>query len=172
MSILEAFEVNRPNEQKCYKKDLKNKMLLWHGSRVSNFVGILSQGLRIAPPEAPCSGYAFGKGIYLADMASKSLNYCCPSNNEGLILLCEAALGEIQEFYSFNYDAKTTTLKNKKHTAKGCAVREPKHATKIGDVIVPSGPMQDRKINVSFVINFSPISRIMNISCTILTKLG
>lgn len=51
-------------------------MLLWHGSRVSNFVGILSQGLRIAPPEAPVSGYLFGKGIYLADMAEKSINYC------------------------------------------------------------------------------------------------
>ncbi len=34
-----------------------NRMLLWHGSRLSNWVGILSQGLRIAPPEAPCTGY-------------------------------------------------------------------------------------------------------------------
>jgi hypothetical protein len=32
------------------------------GSRLTNFVGILSQGLRIAPPEAPKSGYRFGKG--------------------------------------------------------------------------------------------------------------
>ena len=32
-------------------------MLLWHGSRLSNWVGILSQGLRIAPPEAPVTGY-------------------------------------------------------------------------------------------------------------------
>ena len=32
-------------------------MLLWHGSRLSNWVGILSQGLCIAPPEAPVTGY-------------------------------------------------------------------------------------------------------------------
>lgn len=32
-------------------------MLLWHGSRLSNWVGILSHGLRIAPPEAPITGY-------------------------------------------------------------------------------------------------------------------
>lgn len=51
-------------------------MLLWHGSRIANFVGILSQGLRIAPPEAPVSGYLFGKGIYLADMIDKSAGYC------------------------------------------------------------------------------------------------
>lgn len=76
MKIDEIYEVVRENEQKSYNTKLGNNMLLWHGSRVSNFVGILSQGLRIAPPEAPVSGYLFGKGIYLADMAEKSINYC------------------------------------------------------------------------------------------------
>lgn len=33
------------------------RTLLWHGSRLSNWVGILSQGLRVAPPEAPVTGY-------------------------------------------------------------------------------------------------------------------
>jgi poly [ADP-ribose] polymerase len=54
-------------------------MLLWHGSRLTNFVGILSQGLRIAPPEAPVTGYMFGKGVYFADMVTKSANYCFSS---------------------------------------------------------------------------------------------
>ncbi|GAW12306.1 hypothetical protein ANO14919_016710 [Xylariales sp. No.14919] len=35
----------------------RDRRLLWHGSRCTNFGGILSQGLRIAPPEAPVSGY-------------------------------------------------------------------------------------------------------------------
>ena len=34
-------------------KQMHNRMLLWHGSRATNYAGILSQGLRIAPPEAP-----------------------------------------------------------------------------------------------------------------------
>jgi len=74
----------------------KNRKLLWHGSRATNFGGILSQGLRIAPPEAPVSGYMFGKGVYLADMSSKSANYCSSYNTggTGLLLLCEAELGE------------------------------------------------------------------------------
>ena len=73
-----------------YDKKIGNNMLLWHGSRVSNFVGILSQGLRIAPPEAPASGYLFGKGIYLADMAEKSINYCRSyGQDSALILLIE-----------------------------------------------------------------------------------
>ena len=45
----------REGEDECFKKWLKinNHQLLWHGSRTTNFAGILSQGLRIAPPEAP-----------------------------------------------------------------------------------------------------------------------
>lgn len=50
-----------------------------------------SSGLRIAPPEAPCNGYMFGKGVYFADMFSKSANYCCatPAFTDGVLLLCE-----------------------------------------------------------------------------------
>ena len=68
-----------------------DRRLLWHGSRASNFGGILSQGLRIAPPEAPVSGYMFGKGVYLADMSSKSAGYCAASvsGGAGILLLCE-----------------------------------------------------------------------------------
>lgn len=38
----------------------------------------------------------FGKGVYLADMSSKSANYCCSYSSGGtaLLLLCEAELGE------------------------------------------------------------------------------
>lgn len=39
----------------------------------------------------------FGKGIYTADMVTKSANYCNAMNSEGFLLLCEVALGEIQE---------------------------------------------------------------------------
>lgn len=55
------------------------------------------QGLRIAPPEAPVTGYMFGKGVYFADMVSKSANYCCTSqsNPTGLILLADVALGNM-----------------------------------------------------------------------------
>lgn len=36
---------------------VSTRTLLWHGSRLSNWVGILSRGLRVAPPEAPVTGY-------------------------------------------------------------------------------------------------------------------
>lgn len=62
--VEDVFKVKRQNEAERYKpfKQLHNRQLLWHGSRITNFVGILSQGLKIAPPEAPATGYMFGKG--------------------------------------------------------------------------------------------------------------
>jgi hypothetical protein len=54
-------------------RSLPNHQLLWHGSRTANFGGILSQGLRIAPPEAPVQGYMFGKGLYTAGACARAL---------------------------------------------------------------------------------------------------
>ena len=72
-----------------------NNVLLWHGSGVSNYVGILSQGLRIAPPEAPVSGYRFDKGVYFADMLRLSSMYCRNMpGSVGCLLLCEVACGK------------------------------------------------------------------------------
>ncbi len=98
--LQDIFRVERHGESQRFEKSKyaklkdKNRRLLWHGSRTTNYGGILSQGLRIAPPEAPVNGYAFGKGVYLADVSSKSANYCNPgmSGNIGCLLLCEVEL--------------------------------------------------------------------------------
>ena len=74
MHLKNVFKLKRQGEEEKFARHdcLRNHYLLWHGSRLSNWVGILSQGLRIAPPEAPHSGYKFGKGVYHANMASMS----------------------------------------------------------------------------------------------------
>ena len=78
-NVLDCFELERDGEASIFNPErLNNRKLLWHGSRFSNFVGILSQGMRIAPPEAPASGYNFGKGVYFADLVGKSTPYCRP----------------------------------------------------------------------------------------------
>lgn len=96
LEVLEIFKVARSGEDERFQHQLPNHKLLWHGSRLMNFANILSNGLKVAPPEAPVTGYMFGKGIYFADVVSKSANYCLPdkTNNVGLVLLCEVALGE------------------------------------------------------------------------------
>lgn len=107
--IENIFRIERQGEKDRFISDkISDRRLLWHGSRATNFGGILSQGLRIAPPEAPATGYMFDKGIYLADMSSKSVGYCCYyiSDDTALLLLCEAELGKpMQELTNATYNA-------------------------------------------------------------------
>ncbi|XP_052061319.1 poly [ADP-ribose] polymerase 2-like [Mytilus californianus] len=118
MEIVSLFEMKKHGEDKNFK-DLGNRQLLWHGSRLSNWVGILSQGLRIAPPEAPVTGYMFGKGVYFADMSSKSANYCFASRskNIGCILLSEVSLGKTNDLLAADY--KADKLPTGKHSVRG-----------------------------------------------------
>ena len=59
--IKDIFEIDREGESGRFDawKDNENRRLLWHGSRLTNWVGIISQGLRIAPPEAPKVNFLF-----------------------------------------------------------------------------------------------------------------
>lgn len=59
--VFQVFDIERHGERKRFRpfRDLNNRMLLWHGSRTTNYAGILSQGLRIAPPEAPVVSVEF-----------------------------------------------------------------------------------------------------------------
>lgn len=142
MTVLDIFAVDREGESNNFTSQLHNRMLLWHGSRLSNWVGILSQGLRVAPPEAPVTGYMFGKGIYFADMSSKSANYCFTNqkNNIGILLLSEVALGDSNELLAADYNA--SSLPPGKHSTKGLGqtAPDPRNFETLNGVTVPMGP--------------------------------
>ena len=139
LSLVKAYELNRHGEKEKFLNKLGNKKLLWHGSRITNFVGILSQGLRIAPPEAPSSGYLYGKGVYFADMAQKSSGYCYPVNNYALILLGEVALGKEDQRTSCDFSLPRT-LEKGKNSVHALGRLEAKEGVTIDDdVFVPNG---------------------------------
>uniref|UniRef100_A0A452UHC1 Poly [ADP-ribose] polymerase n=1 Tax=Ursus maritimus TaxID=29073 RepID=A0A452UHC1_URSMA len=98
------------------------------------------KGLRIAPPEAPVTGYMFGKGIYFADMVSKSANYCHASQADpiGLILLGEVALGNM---YELKHASHISKLPKGKHSVKGLGKTAPDPSASItmDGVEVPLG---------------------------------
>ncbi|XP_067841290.1 poly [ADP-ribose] polymerase 1 [Heptranchias perlo] len=142
LEVMEIFKIKREGEDQRFGpfSDLHNRQLLWHGSRTTNFAGILSQGLRIAPPEAPVTGYMFGKGVYFADMVSKSANYCHTSQAEpvGLVLLAEVALGNM---YELKRASHITKLPKGKHSVKGVGktAPDPNSTIKMDGVEVPLG---------------------------------
>ena len=119
LKLEHLFELKKTDLEEKFLKKLDNRVLLWHGSRLTNWCGILKQGLRIAPPEAPTTGWMYGKGVYFADMVSKSANYCfaTPRHPFGFLLLCEVALGSMDE--KFIADSEAHNLPKGKHSVKG-----------------------------------------------------
>jgi len=124
-------------------KGLDNHYLLWHGSKLYNFLSIFYQGLRIAPPEAPATGYMFGKGIYFADMFSKSVGYCQFQRGKAFILLCEVALGNMHCLHNAEYMDKPP---DGFHSVKGCGKKGPDFSKSIvlsNGVVIPTGETID-----------------------------
>ncbi|CAI7578502.1 unnamed protein product [Penicillium bialowiezense] len=98
--VLGIFRLKRPGEaerfsawEKAGKGRSGDRRLLWHGSACANFAGILIQGLRGSGIVSP-NGKSFCRGIYFADMSTKSAGYMKASPAaECLLLLCEVELG-------------------------------------------------------------------------------
>lgn len=91
IQLLGVFKIDRKGEKERYAKykNSPNRMLLIHGSPVTNFVSIMSNGLK--NPSA-------GRGIYFADMVSKSAGYCrVGAGGIGIMVLSEVALGVLGE---------------------------------------------------------------------------
>lgn len=67
----------------------------------------------------------FGKGVYFADIASKSVQYCRTnaSNGVGLMLLCNVALGDTNDLLSADYNA--SKLPKGKSSTKGVGTSYP-----------------------------------------------
>ncbi|KAL1703319.1 PARP-1-like protein [Schizophyllum commune] len=160
MQVLEVFRIERQGEEQRWinggwvNAGEKQRLLLWHGSRASNFVGILKQGLRIAPPEAPATGYEFGKGVYFGDMLGISANYthASLSGNTGLLLLCEVVAQPYHEAYEFDFQADQTCKKNGKVATKALGKMQHEDWTDAGEklgrddlrgVLMPGGHAKD-----------------------------
>ena len=146
LGLVDCFELEREGEAAQFNPNkLGNKKLLWHGSRFSNFVGILSQGMRIAPPEAPRSGYLFGKGVYFADLCGKSTPYCRPdlSNQVATFVLCEVALGNQRPLK--HPDCYADNLPPGFHSTHAIGTQRPKPSQSefLGDVEVPLGEVEN-----------------------------
>jgi poly [ADP-ribose] polymerase len=64
----------------------------------------------------------FGKGVYFADMVSKSANYCNANrgSDTACMLLCEVALGDMNELLRADYNA--SSLPAGKLSTKGLGI--------------------------------------------------
>ena len=97
------------------------------------------------------------KGIYFADMVSKSANYCYATkeNSQGLLLICEVALGNMLELKAAKSDLKK--LPDGKHSTfgRGRLMPDPTKSLKTSDgVEIPLGtPIELEAMKTALIHN-------------------
>ena len=98
--------------------------------------------MRIAPPEAPKTGYLFGKGVYFADMIGKSQHYCRAEVSRGVatLVLCEVACGKARLLKHHDIDADKLPKGFDSIKACGSTEPNPKISMKLDkNILVPYG---------------------------------
>ncbi|XP_063404518.1 protein mono-ADP-ribosyltransferase PARP4-like [Mytilus trossulus] len=106
------FCVHRQVEEDNFRKDLRPQKLLFHASKVQNFVGILSRGLML--PKVVVDDFGgtrtdagmLGNGVYFASSASTSIQYSDQSKCKGtrMMLVSNVALGNCKDFTEYHKD--------------------------------------------------------------------
>lgn len=116
-----AWRVTNLKTQERFDKfvnanDIKDKRLLFHGSRSENFWSIIKTGLVLRPTNAVITGKMFGYGVYYAPKCAKSIGYTSLSgsywarggNNTAYMALFDVAYGTPYDVY--NFDSKYYNL--------------------------------------------------------------
>jgi poly [ADP-ribose] polymerase len=109
VAIKNIFTLKRDGEWDGFTKEVGNERLLFHGSRIQNWVGILSRGI-LLPKIVVSLGVNrtdagwLGNGIYFGDAACTSLFYTTPGKEKTrLITVARVALGKIKDYTKITY---------------------------------------------------------------------
>jgi poly [ADP-ribose] polymerase len=128
--VLDIYEIDRKGEKTrydkfCKKHDIGEATLLFHGTRLVNTIGILTNGLMCDPSKIGIkvcvTGKMFGAGLYWASSSSKSIQYTSYQSSDGIALMFvgEIALGKKYVQYNANYNLNAKTLPNGYHSCHG-----------------------------------------------------
>lgn len=110
VKVQNVYAVKRPGEWEQYRGgQIGNERLLFHGSRISNWVGILSRGI-LMPKLVVTMGVQrtdagwLGNGIYFGDAACTSCFYTTPGKKKTrLMAVAKVALGKMKDYTKITY---------------------------------------------------------------------
>lgn len=152
LQVIDIYTVNKGTDHiyDKFTKNMKNKMLLFHGSPIPNWCSIIKSGLLLDPSKlgVKITGKMFGYGIYWANSISKSFNYCGANNTDNIAVLAiaEVALGEILEQYTSNYSLSQAHMDSlKKNSTHGKGGSSPGDFVEIDGVKIPNGKLVKHK---------------------------
>jgi predicted DNA-binding WGR domain protein len=109
IKVQSIYTIRREPEGKAFATHVDNQRLLFHGSRIKNWVGILSRGI-LLPKIVVSMGVNrtdagwLGNGIYFGDAACTSAFYTSPGKrNTRFMSVARVALGRMKEFTKITY---------------------------------------------------------------------
>jgi poly [ADP-ribose] polymerase 2/3/4 len=109
LKVQNIFTVQRPDERAAYDGSVGNERMLLHGSRIKNWVGLLSRGI-LLPKIVVSMGVNrtdagwLGNGIYFGDAACTSAFYTTAGKRgTRLMAIARVALGKIKDFDRITY---------------------------------------------------------------------
>ena len=112
IKVKRIFTVKRKDEWKAFAK-VGNEKLLFHGSNIKNWVGILSRGI-LLPKIVVSLGVDrtdegwLGSGIYFGDASCTAGNYTVPGKQKTRFMaVTRVALGKIKQFNKITYGLKS-----------------------------------------------------------------
>ena len=147
--ITNIFEIIDRNENK-FENINDKRVLLFHGTKTQNMLGILSKGLLIAPIESQSSGNRFGSGIYLSDSFQKCLSYTS-GEQKIYILIVDVFLDKVFKISKTN---KFTNVKDIKMKGYNCLVNDSKKYISLENRIyfnngmtIPTKMIEEENIN-------------------------
>lgn len=109
IKVERMFRVSRPEEEKTFTETMDNQRMLFHGSRIQNWVGLLSRGI-LLPKIVVSMGVNrtdagwLGHGIYFGDAACTSVFYTTPGRRKTrLMTVARVALGKAKQYKKITY---------------------------------------------------------------------
>ncbi|EGG19008.1 type A von Willebrand factor domain-containing protein [Cavenderia fasciculata] len=159
MNIKNIFKIERRDEENLTFK-VQNVKTLYHGSRTSNILGILSRGLltpklsgSVAGAKRRDAGY-LGAGIYFGTNANTSYQYCDTpviASPNRFMLMCRVALGSTKKYTS--HQTQLVEPPRGFNSVQGVAKNDNNNSQFSDDEMVIFDPKQQ---TLQYLIEFEP----------------
>lgn len=109
VKVQNIYTLKRPGEFEAFNSKVGNEKLLFHGSRIKNWVGILSRGI-LMPKIVVSMGVNrtdagwLGNGMYFGDAACTSAFYTTPGKKQTRFMaVARVALGKMKDYTKITY---------------------------------------------------------------------
>ena len=126
VKVHNLYRVRREAEWEQFTEKIGNQRMLFHGSRIPNWVGILSRGI-LLPKIVVSMGVHrtdpgwLGHGIYFGDAACTSVFYTTPGRKKTrLMAIARVAMGKMKDYTEITYGLNCAAARLRQLPRRSC----------------------------------------------------